>query len=69
MKWLEARLKDWNAHVKKLRREKPTNTLYVVPAWFYPWKYQEREDVWRGLVAEVILACLARPMTKKKFEA
>ena len=23
--------------------------------WFYPWKYHKKEDVWRGLVSEVII--------------
>jgi hypothetical protein len=27
--------------------------------WFYPWKYQNEEDVWKGLIAEVILASMA----------
>lgn len=30
----------------------------VDTCWFYPWKYQDREDVWKGLIAEVILASI-----------
>ncbi|MBX3119210.1 MAG: leucine-rich repeat domain-containing protein [Fimbriimonadaceae bacterium] len=28
----------------------------VDTCWFHPWKYQEQEDVWKGLIAEVIIA-------------
>lgn len=52
MKWLEGRLNDWNA------RGKGTNKVTVRTVWFYPWKYQAKEDVWRGLIAEVIVECL-----------
>jgi len=47
MKWLHGLLDKWN--------EKPTNGIKVWPVWFYPWKYDNKEDVWRGLIAEVIL--------------
>ena len=50
MKWLHGLLDDWN--------EKPTNRIKVWPVWFYPWKYDKKEDVWRGLIAEVILKIL-----------
>jgi hypothetical protein len=30
----------------------------IIPVWFYPWKYQTKDDVWRGIIAEVILATL-----------
>lgn len=69
MRWLEERLKDWNAHVKNLPKSERNDATSIVPVWFYPWKYQEREDVWRGLVAEVILACLGRNTTKKKVKS
>ena len=46
MRWLEALLKNWNATGGKPR---------VHPVWFYPWKYDSKEDVWRGLVSEVII--------------
>ena len=52
MKWLEGRLIDWNA------KGKAANKVTVRPVWFYPWKYQTKEDVWRGLIAEVIVECL-----------
>jgi len=47
MRWLEAGARRWTSigRTPKLRT-----------AWFNPWKYQTQEDVWRGLVAEVILA-------------
>jgi hypothetical protein len=58
MKWLEARLGDWNRH-----KPRSKGSVTITPVWFYPWKYQEREDVWRGLVGEAILACLAKKLT------
>ncbi|MHC4570053.1 MAG: KAP family P-loop NTPase fold protein [Planctomycetota bacterium] len=48
MKWLECLLEEWN-------RAGPTGGTKVRPVWFYPWKYHKKEDVWRGLIAEVIL--------------
>jgi len=53
MKWLEVLLEKWNSR-------KPTDIpdedyIKVHTVWFYPWKYHDREDVWKGLVAEVIL--------------
>jgi len=32
----------------------PGTKTPVRPVWFYPWKYDNKEDVWRGLIAEVI---------------
>ena len=58
MCWLKGRLDRWNYHVRTLPKEQRGKLVTVQSTWFYPWKYQEREDVWRGLVAEVILACL-----------
>ena len=40
MRWVDAMLREWKI---------------VRPVWFYPWKYHDRDDVWRGLVSEVIL--------------
>jgi len=31
------------------------NEVKVKTVWFYPWKYHAKEDVWRGLIAEVVL--------------
>jgi hypothetical protein len=46
MKWLDALLEKWE----------PTDTgVKVHRVWFYPWKYDKKEDVWRGLIAEVII--------------
>jgi len=41
-----------------LEKGSRTNAVHVRTIWFYPWKYHDREDVWRGLVAEVILNSL-----------
>jgi hypothetical protein len=59
MNWLQGRLEYWNINRPKTD-EKGIPTIGVQTAWFYPWKYHVKEDVWRGLVAEVILACLKR---------
>ena len=60
MKWLEGHLGRWNKHSRAKKG------ITVRTAWFYPWKYQTREDVWRGLVAEVIIACLGAETTSSK---
>lgn len=65
MKWLEARLRDWNDHIAGDGASE-VDTVKLVPVWFYPWKYQEREDVWRGLIAEIILATLGRNKAVKE---
>lgn len=54
MKWLEGLLHTWNRdgdHGDGIGK-------VVRPVWFYPWKYHDKEDVWRGLIAEVILASI-----------
>ncbi len=48
MKWLEHLLQQWN-------KTGPSNGTKVRPVWFYPWKYDNKEDVRRGLIAEVII--------------
>jgi hypothetical protein len=58
MKWLEGRLHDWN------EAEDDEDKIHVVTAWFYPWKYRSQEEVWRSLVAEVIIACLSETTDK-----
>lgn len=52
MRWLECQLRGWNKLDVSARGEHPC----VYPVWFDPWKFQTREDVWRGIIAEVILA-------------
>src|SRR5579859_7165553 len=52
MRWLETRLAEWNTLSEEERKGHPR----VYPIWFDPWKYNCREDVWRGIIAEVILA-------------
>lgn len=48
MKWLHGLIDEWN---KNGQAEDKTK---IRPVWFYPWKYDNKEDVWRGLIAEVI---------------
>jgi len=48
MKWLECLLDKWN-------KEAGRDNIKVRPVWFYPWKYDNKEDVRRGLIASVIL--------------
>lgn len=51
MRWLSDQLGRWSKRTSKQRGEHyRTRTV-----WFDPWKYTKREDVWRGLIAEVIL--------------
>lgn len=47
MRWLDSQLNLWNKEEKGVR---------VDTCWFYPWKYQSSEEVWKGLISEVILA-------------
>ena len=49
MKWLYDALELWNKSPKSKGKVKTRNV------WFYPWKYHQKEDVWKGLIAEVIL--------------
>lgn len=48
MRWMESLLLEWN-------KDEREGGVRVWPVWFYPWKYQTREDVWRGIISEVIL--------------
>ena len=48
MRWLEGLLRKWN-------ETGPKDRIKVRPVWFYPWKYDNKEDVRRGLIAEVII--------------
>lgn len=53
MEWLDRLLKGWNGYLGKnpaIKKQRKVRTV-----WFYPWKYHKKEDVWRGLVSEVIL--------------
>jgi hypothetical protein len=43
MQWLDCLLRQWN---------QTGNGIRVHPVWFYPWKYDKKEDVWRGLLPE-----------------
>lgn len=56
MKWLEGLLREWNQRGE--HGADPGDARVVRPVWFYPWKYDDKDDVWRGLIAEVILASL-----------
>ncbi|MDP7097515.1 MAG: P-loop NTPase fold protein [Rhodospirillales bacterium] len=63
MRWLEGRLAEWNAYGDAAEGAKK---FIVHSCWFYPWKYQSPEEVWRGLISVVILACLEFPMNSSK---
>lgn len=52
MRWLETQLCAWNKLPTKDRDGHPM----VHPVWFDPWRYHTREDVWRGIIAEVVLS-------------
>ncbi len=49
MKWLHGLIDEWNKNVKAEKKIK------IRPVGFYPWKYDKKEDVWRGLISEVII--------------
>lgn len=52
MRWLDALIGEWN------KSKENTGETKVHTVWFYPWKYHDKEDVWRGLISEVILASI-----------
>jgi len=60
MTWLEALLRRWNAQAD-------CGDIKFRSIWFYPWKYDKKEDVWRGLVAEVILHAMNREADTKSI--
>lgn len=49
MEWLEGLINEWNEN--GIAADKTT----IRTVWFYPWKYHDKDDVWRGLISEVIL--------------
>ena len=53
MAWLHGLLEKSNAKLKNI--EGNNDRVTVRPVWFYPWKYLSKEDVWRGLISEVII--------------
>lgn len=52
MRWLKKCLDTWTEG--KVKDEIPVHTCN-----FYPWKYTDKSDVWRGLISEVMLARLS----------
>ncbi len=54
MRWLREELRRWNDQPADRRK----GHALVETVWFDPWKYHSREDVWRGLIAEVIVHCI-----------
>ncbi|MCK4873873.1 MAG: leucine-rich repeat domain-containing protein [Phycisphaerales bacterium] len=52
MRWMQGRLTQWSDQTD--RNGHPA----IRTVWFDPWKYHERDDVWRGLIAEVIIHCI-----------
>ena len=54
MRWLARQLDEWNDCDESERDGHPK----VRHIWFDPWRYTSREQVWRGLIAEVILGSI-----------
>lgn len=52
MQWLSGKLTEWNQQNAQHEHGHPN----VHPVWFEPWKYHTKEDVWRGIISEVILS-------------
>ncbi|MBM4107775.1 MAG: hypothetical protein FJ255_03020 [Phycisphaerae bacterium] len=50
MRWLADQLKVWSDQGDTCKPHFRTRCV-----WFEPWKYQTRDDVWRGLIAEVVI--------------
>ncbi len=49
MRWLEGLINEWNNNITD------KNKTEIRTIWFYPWKYHNKDDVWRGLISEVII--------------
>ncbi|NQY81048.1 MAG: leucine-rich repeat domain-containing protein [Candidatus Caenarcaniphilales bacterium] len=69
MRWLEKRLEDWSRPENDFLRVFASsghnvNQEILHPKihtiWFDPWKYHDRESVWKGIIAEIILKCTDR---------
>lgn len=52
MRWLDSLLGVWNEDGKPPEGQEKIRVRRV---WFFPWKYYTKQDVWAGLLAEVIL--------------
>jgi len=64
MRWLQGALRRWS----ELKASEAGVAVRTV--WFEPWKYHNREDVWRGLIAEVVLNCIdVRNLTTDSADA
>lgn len=64
MHWLKSQLETWNKLDIQTRGSHPR----VYPIWFDPWKYHTREDVWRGIISEVILSLFdAKNLDRQDF--
>jgi len=48
MKWLDTLLTEWKNNAGR-------KDVKVRSVWFYPWKYDNKEDVRRGIISEVII--------------
>jgi hypothetical protein len=73
MGWLKTQLDAWTEHLRnpEWQERKESNADYrarcdelaqypkIITANFYPWKYKKAEELWQGVLAEVILAILA----------
>lgn len=68
MKWLEGQLTEqcsrkpkkywvpaWLLTKKQRQKRSVAGPLTCKPVWFFPWKYHEPEDIWKGLISEVIV--------------
>lgn len=51
MRWLHSLLDVWNKSVE-------SDDFRIHPVWFYPWKYDSKQDVWRGLIWEAIMGTI-----------
>ena len=62
MQWLFDALEKWKQSDESKGKVKTRNV------WFYPWKYHNKEDVWKGLIAEVIIKLLKVELDFQNFK-
>jgi predicted KAP-like P-loop ATPase len=52
LRWLEKNIQVWN------EKAKSKDKIKIRTVWFFPWKYQNKEDIYKGLLSEVILEAI-----------
>jgi hypothetical protein len=60
LRWLEKNIQVWN------EKAKSKDKIKIRTVWFFPWKYHNKEDIYKGLLSEVILEAITVKSIDKK---